>query len=102
VSPFNILATLANEPSGKIFLDAQGISDGDGARAAFELLASTLARRHAIMLFDGVLHAKEKDRAKLAERRWKHFQQQLARVSSLSEHERVTLAAAAERVMALR
>jgi len=60
------------------------------------IFSGNRARREALALLDGYRRAKNNGWERLAERRWKHFQRQLARVTSISEEQRSQLANAAE------
>jgi hypothetical protein len=69
--------------------------------AAIEVLRGDPVGRKAMAFLDGYIRAKDRDRNKLSERRWAHFQRQLARVPSLSDKERDDLSSAADQVKSL-
>ena len=68
---------------------------------ALNALGSERAGARTIALWEAYLRSKEKGREHLAANRWKSFNRQLQRVTSLSEEERTKLANAASVVQAL-
>ncbi len=72
-----------------------------GFLTTLNALGSERAGARAIALWEAYLRAKEKGREHLAANRWKSFNRQLQRVTSLSEEERAQLGYAASVVQAL-
>jgi hypothetical protein len=68
--------------------------------AAMETVRPEQAGRQALQFLEAFRQFKSRDRISRAERHWRHFQRQLARVVSLAEEERQKLALAAETVKA--
>jgi hypothetical protein len=70
-------------------------------RSALEELAINRAGRKAVAFFDAALRAEGHGHKKLTEMRWRHFQRQLQRVTSLSEEERRELSSAAAQIQSV-
>jgi hypothetical protein len=70
-------------------------------RAALESLTSNQVGRHLVAFFESALRTGEQGREKLSENRWRHFQRQLQRITSLSEEERGKLSSAATQIQSL-